>query len=111
MSVIAVLTTTDSRQLAEEIASALVDRKLAACVQVSKIDSFYTWDGSTQQTPEYRLLIKTSNDRYAEVEAAIRDLHSYDLPAIYAFDMTHIFEPYAAWVAENSDGEVSKSTH
>lgn len=87
------------------MATELVDRQLAACVQISAIESVYSWHGKTQREPEYRLMIKTARDRYAEVEAAVRQLHTYELPAIYAFEMTETFPPYAEWVADNSSGE------
>ena len=105
MTTIAVLTTVDSKEHADRIAAALVRRKLAACVQVSAIDSTYIWDGEVQESPDFRLLAKTTDDRYPEVEAAIRELHTYDLPAIVGFPLPHAFAPYADWVAENSDGK------
>ena len=102
MKLIAVMTSTDSAEEARRIADTLVERKLAACVQVSAIESVYTWDGATQRDDEYRLLIKTAAERYPDVEAAILELHSYDLPAIYAFGMEHVYEPFGKWVAEHS---------
>ena len=102
MATIAVLTTIDSLEQARAIADILVERKLAACVQISPIESIYTWHGSVQRDDEYRVFAKTTADRYADVETAIRELHSYDLPAIYAIDLTQVFEPYADWVAENT---------
>ena len=104
MKTIAVLTTTDTLEEARAIASALVERKLAACAQISTIESVYTWQGATQNDQEYRLMVKTVASRYPDVEAAIREIHSYDLPAVYAFEMSQIFSPYADWVAENSRG-------
>jgi periplasmic divalent cation tolerance protein len=104
MKTIAVLTTIDGLEKAREIACALVERKLAACTQISTIESFYTWQGAIQKEQEFRILIKTTSERYAEVEAAIRELHSYDLPAIYAFDMVRAYEPFCEWVIENSSG-------
>ena len=104
MTVIAILTTTDSRDNANAIAGTLVDRKLAACVQISGIDSVYSWEGEVQESPEYRLLIKTTDERYGEVEATIRDLHTYELPAIIGFRMDHAFAQFADWVAQNSSG-------
>jgi periplasmic divalent cation tolerance protein len=104
MTTIAVFTTIDSLEQARVIATALVERKLAACVQISTIESVYTWEGSTQNEQEFRVLAKTTQGRYPEVEAAIRELHSYDLPAIYAVGMARVFEPYAEWVAANSSG-------
>ncbi len=102
MDIIAVLTTIDSAERARAMAAALVERRLAACVQISEIDSVHAWQGAIQNDREYRIVAKTLASRYAEVEAAIRELHSYDLPAIYAVDLTEVFEPYADWVAENS---------
>ncbi len=104
MTILAVLTTIDSREKADAIARALVSRGLAACVQISSIDSVYFWEGDVQEDREFRLLIKTTGERYEEVEAAIRELHSYDLPAVMAFPMTHTYRPFADWVAEHSGG-------
>jgi len=104
MNTIAVLTTIDSKNGARAIAKTLVERKLAACVQISAIESIYTWEGEVQESPEYRLLVKTTDERYPQVEDAIRELHTYDLPAILGFRMQHIYEPFAAWVAENACG-------
>ena len=100
MSIIVVMTTTDSLGEARSIAAALVERKLAACAQISSIESYYTWQGTVQNDEEFRVLVKTTNDRYADVEATILELHSYDLPAIIAFDSDHVYEPYADWVAD-----------
>jgi periplasmic divalent cation tolerance protein len=104
MSTIAIMTTTDSRDEARSIAAALVERKLAACAQISSIQSFYTWEGEVQDDDEFRVLIKTTKARYADVEAAILELHSYDLPAIVAFEITHAYGPYADWVADSVSG-------
>lgn len=102
MKILGVLTTIDSHDAARELASVMVERKLAACAQVSAIESFYTWEGATQHDPEFRVLFKTTATRYAELENAILELHSYDLPAITAFELTQVHEPYAEWVAENT---------
>ena len=84
MSTIAIMTTTDSLDEARAIAAALVERKLAACAQISSIQSFYAWEGAVQNDDEFRVLVKTTGDRYADAEAAIVEMHSYDLPAIVA---------------------------
>jgi periplasmic divalent cation tolerance protein len=107
MDTIAVLTTTGNRDEAREIAAELVRRKLAACVQISEIESYYTWEGKAQHETEYRLLAKTTRASYADVEAAILELHSYDLPGIVAVEFTAAYAPYAGWVAENSGGSTS----
>jgi periplasmic divalent cation tolerance protein len=104
MGAIAVLTSIDSLEGARAIATALVERKLAACVQISTIESVYSWQGAVQDETEYRVLAKTVADRYPAVEAAILELHSYELPAIYAVEVAAIFAPYGDWVAEHSSG-------
>lgn len=103
MNCIAVTTTVGNVDEARSIARSLVERRLAASAQISQIESFYTWEGTVQNRPEYRLLLKTTQERYAEVENAIRELHSYELPAIHACRFTGIYAPYARWIAENVD--------
>ncbi len=102
MSIIAVFTTIDSLEHARAIAHALVTRKLAACAQISSIKSVYEWQGAVQDDAEYRIVIKTTAERYDEVEAAIVELHTYDLPAIYALAAERAFDPYTDWVTEQS---------
>ena len=104
MNCIAVITTVASRDDARRIATALVERRLVACAQISQIESLYHWDGALQDDPEFRLLLKTVDTQYDAVEQAIRALHPYDLPAIYALPVERIDAPYALWVREQSDG-------
>ncbi len=101
MSLIAVMTTVGSRVEAQKIARKLVEGRLAACVHVSVIDSCYEWDGELQFDPEFRLLIKTTRERYQDVEAAILELHSYDVPAVVAFDLTASYQAYADWILDS----------
>ena len=101
MNTIAIMTTTDSLDEARSRAASLVERKLAACAHVSWIQSYYTWQGAVQNDDEFRILIKTTGERYADVEAAILELHSYDLPAIVAVDFTKVYGPFAQWVADS----------
>jgi periplasmic divalent cation tolerance protein len=98
MAFLAVVTTIDSRDQALVIARALVERHLAACVQLSEIESVYRWKGEVKQEREVRLLCKTVKARYDEVEAAIRELHSYDLPAIHAVALDRVNDTYAEWI-------------
>ena len=80
------------------MARALVERKLAACAQISEIESFYTWDGAVRNEQEFRVLFKTTGELYGAVETAIRELHPYEVPAIYAISLKHIHAPYAQWI-------------
>ena len=105
MSVIAVYTTVATRDEARAMARALVERKLAACAQISEIESFYRWKGAVENEPEFRVLFKTTAAQYPAVEAAIRELHSYELPGIYGVTIEQAFAPYAAWIREGSSNE------
>ncbi|MDJ0910534.1 MAG: divalent-cation tolerance protein CutA [Woeseiaceae bacterium] len=104
MTMQAVITTVDSLDKAQQIAAVLVERKLGACVQISRISSVYVWEGETRNDDEYRLLAKTRRDRYPDVEAAILEVHPYELPAIFAIDIANAYGPYAEWVLENAAG-------
>ena len=101
---IAVFTTAGSLEDARKLATTLVEQKLAACAQISEIESFYTWENEVQNESEFRILFKTTRERYKDVEKAILELHSYDLPAIYAVDIDDIHEPFGEWIADNSTG-------
>jgi periplasmic divalent cation tolerance protein len=101
---IAVYTTVATREDARRIARELVGRKLAACAQITEIESFYAWKGELVNEPEYRVLIKTTAARYVDVERAIRGIHPYELPAIHAVEIALVYEPYGEWVEENSSG-------
>ncbi|MFN3629325.1 MAG: divalent-cation tolerance protein CutA [Casimicrobiaceae bacterium] len=93
-----VLTTVGSEARARSIASALIEQRLAACVHIDAIESIYEWQGQIESGREWRLLIKTTTERYAEVEAAIRALHDYELPAILAVPITEAWSPFGDWV-------------
>jgi periplasmic divalent cation tolerance protein len=99
---LAVVTTVATRGDAQRLARKLVEQGLAACAQISEIESFYPWDGQLQQEREWRVVFKTAAERYAAVEAAIREAHPYELPAIVAVALEPSYEPYAHWVAAHS---------
>ena len=104
MKPIVVVTTVATREQARAMAQALVERRLAACAQISEIESFYSWQGAVQHDPEFRVLFKTTADRYAAVEAAIRELHAYELPAVHAHAVEQAYPPYARWIEDNTGG-------
>lgn len=104
MGLIVIYTAVANIEDARKIAQSLVTQKLVACAQISNIESIYTWDDAVQQEAEFSLSLKTTAANYARVEAAIRQMHPYQLPEIYAVPVTQAFEPYAQWVAENSNG-------
>lgn len=96
-----VLTTTGSEEEAGRIASLLVDRRLAACVQVvGPIVSRYRWQGAVEEDREWQCLAKTTRAAYEAVEAAIREAHSYDEPEIIATPIVAGSAGYLAWIAD-----------
>ncbi len=102
MTAIAVVTTVGGKKEARRMAHALVEDGLAACAHIEKIDSVYAWKGKIEHGKEYRVLFKTVEARYDSIERTIRELHSYELPAIHAVPFAHISAPYAAWIEENA---------
>jgi periplasmic divalent cation tolerance protein len=98
------LTTVDSEEEAGRIAGVLVDRRLAACVQVvGPIVSRYRWQGAIEEAREWQCLAKTTRAAYDAVEAAIREVHSYDEPEIVATPIVAGSAGYLAWIDENLD--------
>jgi periplasmic divalent cation tolerance protein len=94
-----VLTTSPSREEADQIAQALVEGRLAACVQVvGPITSTYRWQGAIETSQEWLLLAKSRRERYGEIEQAIRRLHSYEVPEILAVPIVAASADYLAWL-------------
>jgi periplasmic divalent cation tolerance protein len=97
---IQVLTTAGSSEEAERIAATLVERRLAACVQtVGPVRSRYRWQGEIEEAEEWQCLVKTEASRYEEVEAAVRELHSYEEPEIVALPIVAGSAGYLGWVS------------
>lgn len=94
-----VMTTAGSEEEAGRIASLLVERRLAACVQVAgPITSRYRWQGAIEEEREWQCLAKTTRVAYEAVEAAIREVHSYDEPEIVATPIVAGSSGYLAWI-------------
>ena len=103
-----VLTTVPNIAEAESLASRIVEEKLAACVQIlPQMTSVYVWEGKVQKENEHLLLIKTTNEKYSELEAFITSDHSYDVPEIVAVESVNVAEPYRHWLEEALNGERS----
>lgn len=102
---IVVFMTSANSDEARRIATELVERRLAACVQIlPEIESIYRWNGEVQRETELLLLAKTTAAQFDDLERAVRELHSYDTPEIVAVPLAHISEPYRAWLMDNVDG-------
>jgi periplasmic divalent cation tolerance protein len=97
-----ILTTAGSQAEARKIAEGLVERRLAACVNiVPRIQSVYRWEGKLEEAEEFLLLIKTSKPREEQVRAAITELHSYELPECIAISIASGSAEYLKWIGES----------
>ncbi len=95
-----VLTTVGLLERAERLANALVERRLAACVNiVGPIRSVYRWQGAIENQQEYLLVIKTTRERTADFAAAFADLHPYELPELVELSIEGGSTGYLAWLA------------
>ncbi len=99
MSALLVITNLPDRAAAEKLADALVEKRLAACVNIlSPCRSGYRWQGAVQREEEHPVLIKTTREAYAALEAQIRALHPYELPEIIAVPIERGLPAYLDWV-------------
>jgi periplasmic divalent cation tolerance protein len=97
-----VLSTAGSAEEASRIARYLVERQLAACVNIiPQIESIYRWQGKIESSEECLLLIKTSADQFAGVRDALRKLHSYELPECIAVGVEDGSSEYLDWLGES----------
>ena len=104
MSKLLVLTNLPDRAAAERLADALIEKRLAACVNIlAPCRSVYRWKDSVQHDEEHPLLIKTTAERYAELETAIRAAHPYDLPEIIAVPIELGLPAYLYWIGSETD--------
>ena len=105
MSAVLILSTAPTQEEAERIAEALVAEDLAACVQLSPVESRYRWQGKVEHAAETRLHIKTMAHLAARVERRIGELHSYDVPEIVAVPITGGSPAYLGWIAQSVRAE------
>jgi periplasmic divalent cation tolerance protein len=98
-AVLSVTTTTERQEEAQALAHALVEQRLAACVQViGPIESTYWWQGEVQHATEWLCVAKTTQDRFEDLRQAIGRLHKYDEPEIIATPVTAGSESYLKWL-------------
>lgn len=98
---VTILCAAGTRDNAEAIAAALLDEKLAACIQIAPVESWYRWQGETRHEPEFVLHIKTIEALFHEIEARIRALHAYDLPEIVALPIVQGSAAYLRWIVDS----------
>ena len=101
MKMLLVLTTLPDRASAQALAASLVDERLAACVNIlSPCQSVYRWQGKLDSASEVLLLVKTTANRYPQLEARLQALHPYELPELVTVKAHGGLPAYLLWVAE-----------
>jgi len=103
---IQVSTATDKREEAERISKAIVENRLAACVQISgPITSIYWWKDNLEEAEEWLLTMKTSKEIYPRLEQAIKNFHPYEVPEIVAVPIMAGSSDYLGWIKKETGNE------
>jgi periplasmic divalent cation tolerance protein len=98
-SYIQVVTTTEKKEDAEQIAACLVEKRLAACVQITgPVTSHYRWKGKIEKAQEWQCWIKSEETLYKEIEKAIKSVHPYEVPEIIAMPILTGSRDYLEWL-------------
>jgi len=99
---IVVFITTPNREEAARLADLLVGARLAACVQIlPEMESIYRWEGKIERQAEILMLVKSTRDKFDQLEREVRAIHSYETPEIVAVPVSEISEPYLKWLVES----------
>jgi periplasmic divalent cation tolerance protein len=94
-----VLTTVGSLEEGRRLARLLVERRVAACVNIiQNLTSIYRWQGAVEEAPEVLLLMKTTKDQLPALDAAVRELHPYEVPELLTMDVESGSQPYLDWL-------------
>ena len=98
-----VLVTCATLEDARKIARGVVEKRLAACANIvtHAVESFYTWEGKLENSSEYLLMMKTTEERLAELQKEVLSLHSYDMPEFAVLPIVEGSEAYLKWLGES----------
>ena len=97
-----ILSTAASKEEAQEIARALVDRRLVACVNiVGPIESIYRWKGEVENSQEFLMMMKSDDDHFERVREAVKALHSYEVPEVVQVPIENGLPAYLEWISES----------
>ena len=97
--IVLVYTTFEEKEEALKLVRILLEKHLIACAQIdSAVDSLYWWDGEIEQAKEYRIVMKSSQSLWEQLEQEISTYHSYDVPEILAIPVSSIGKEYKQWM-------------
>ena len=103
MKPVIIVSTFPSKQSVMGIANELVKKKLAACVNMTKISSVYTWKGKMQNQNEYLAFFKTTKKNQSALKNELKELHPYDVPEIAEINVESINQPYMKWIVDSTN--------
>jgi len=99
---VVILVTASSQKECREIASRLIEEKLAACVNITQpVQSVYHWEGKVEESREFLMFIKTNRDLFPEVKAEISQIHSYHTPEIICLPIIEGSPNYLQWINDS----------
>ena len=103
---ISVYMTAETMDEARRVASALIEARLAACVNIlGPVSSVFYWDGAVQEEQEVALIAKASHDDFEAIDRRVREVHSYDCPCVVAWPIARGDEEFVNWIAEETRGK------
>ena len=98
-----IVSTFPSKQSVTRIANKLVKKKLAACVNITKISSVYTWKGKVENQNEYLAFFKTTKKNQSTLKKELKKLHPYDVPESAEINVESINQPYMKWLVDSTN--------
>ena len=102
MKPIIIISTYPNKKSITKIANELVQNKIVACVNITKISSIYSWQGKIENASEYLVLFKTTQKNKKSLKEKIRATHPYDVPEIAEINITSINKSYLKWLVEST---------
>ena len=103
MKPVIIVSTFPNKTIIKKIGKQLVEKKLAACVNISKIDSIYSWKGKIENDSEYLALFKTTKKNQTSLKNEIKKLHPYDVPEIAEITVNSMNKPYLDWLVDSTN--------
>ncbi len=103
MKPVIIVSTYPNKKTVTKTANELVKKRLAACANISKISSIYSWKGKIENTSEFLVLFKTTQKNKNALKKAIKKTHPYDIPEIAEIDIISINQPYLKWLIESTN--------
>jgi len=103
MKPVLIISTYPNKKSISKISNDLIKNKIIACVNISKIDSIYSWNGKIHNSPEYIAIFKTVTKNKTKLKKVIAETHPYDVPEIAEIDVTSINKSYLNWLIESTN--------